>query len=125
MGFWSVSREKKLKEMWSQGYSAQLIANDIGCSRNAVIGKAHRLGISEKQRITRHTANNTIYSRNAPKREEKSKYRKAIDFMSCGLYHKAAILFMDEMNSSKLHDVRVAASHKFLDAVFMDASLKY
>lgn len=42
--FWTDQRTYLLKLMW--GYAtATKIANEIGCTRNMVIGKAHRLGL--------------------------------------------------------------------------------
>jgi GcrA cell cycle regulator len=46
---WTGDRVEKLKELWSQGATANEIADRLGgCTRNAVIGKAHRLGLSER-----------------------------------------------------------------------------
>lgn len=45
--FWTDARVKRLKDLWMKGRSASEIAEAIGgLSRNAVIGKAHRLGLS-------------------------------------------------------------------------------
>jgi len=44
---WTDERVERLKELWAQGMSASEIADELGdISRNAVIGKAHRLGLS-------------------------------------------------------------------------------
>jgi GcrA cell cycle regulator len=44
---WTDQKVQMLKEMWGRGYSAKQIAGLIGgLTRNAVIGKAHRLGLS-------------------------------------------------------------------------------
>lgn len=44
---WTDARVKTLKDMWTQGKSASEIAEKLGgVTRNAVIGKAHRLGLS-------------------------------------------------------------------------------
>lgn len=44
---WTDERIQQLKDLWSQGLSASEIADTLGdISRNAVIGKAHRLGLS-------------------------------------------------------------------------------
>lgn len=44
---WTDERIQRLKDLWSQGLSASEIAETLGeVSRNAVIGKAHRLGLS-------------------------------------------------------------------------------
>ena len=43
---WSPERVARLRQLWLEGYTARQIANDIGgTSRNAVIGKAKRIGI--------------------------------------------------------------------------------
>ena len=44
---WTDERVELLKKLWAEGLSASRIANEIGgVSRNAVIGKVHRLGLS-------------------------------------------------------------------------------
>ena len=41
---WTAEKEKKLKQLWTEGHSASQIAEILGnTTRNAVIGKAHRL----------------------------------------------------------------------------------
>lgn len=46
---WTEERIEKLKQMWGKGNTAQQIADDLGgVTRNAVIGKANRLGLSAK-----------------------------------------------------------------------------
>lgn len=44
---WNDERVEQLKKLWAEGKSASQIAAEIGgVSRNAVIGKVHRLGLS-------------------------------------------------------------------------------
>jgi hypothetical protein len=44
---WSEEREARLKELWDAGLSASQIAAELGnVTRNAVIGRVHRLGLS-------------------------------------------------------------------------------
>jgi GcrA cell cycle regulator len=46
---WTDERIERLKEMWSRGMTASQIAEELGSvSRNAVIGKAHRLGLQSR-----------------------------------------------------------------------------
>ena len=46
---WTEERIERLKSMWAEGATASQIAEDLGgVSRNAVIGKAHRLGLEQR-----------------------------------------------------------------------------
>lgn len=46
---WTEERIERLKAMWAQGATASQIADELGgVSRNAVIGKAHRLGLEAR-----------------------------------------------------------------------------
>jgi len=46
---WTDERVEMLKKMWSEGQSASQIAKELGgVTRNAVIGKVHRLGLSNR-----------------------------------------------------------------------------
>jgi GcrA cell cycle regulator len=46
---WTEERIERLKKMWHDGATASQIAEDLGgVSRNAVIGKAHRLGLEQR-----------------------------------------------------------------------------
>ncbi len=46
---WTDERVELLRKMWSEGQSASQIAKELGgVTRNAVIGKVHRLGLSNR-----------------------------------------------------------------------------
>lgn len=46
---WTEERIERLKSMWTKGATASQIADELGgVSRNAVIGKAHRLGLESR-----------------------------------------------------------------------------
>ena len=46
---WTDERVEQLKKMWNEGQSASQIAKELGgVTRNAVIGKVHRLGLSNR-----------------------------------------------------------------------------
>ena len=56
---WSDHSENKLRELWNKGYTASQIAEMIGnTSRNAVIGKAHRLNLAS--RVTKKNPNSKL-----------------------------------------------------------------
>ncbi|WP_368186798.1 GcrA family cell cycle regulator [Aestuariibius sp. HNIBRBA575] len=63
---WTDERVELLKKMWGEGQSASQIAKELGgVTRNAVIGKVHRLGLSNRTSTT--TAAKTTKEKSAPK----------------------------------------------------------
>ena len=70
---WTEEKVAKLKELWGKGNTASQIAEIIGgISRNAVIGKAHRLNLSAKIK-TRSVASNKNIENNLEEKNFKSK----------------------------------------------------
>ena len=52
--YWTDERTEQLKTMWTEGLSASQIARALGgVTRNAVIGKVHRLGLPGRASPTR------------------------------------------------------------------------
>lgn len=50
---WTDERVELLKKLWGEGQSASQIAKELGgVTRNAVIGKVHRLGLSNRAGAT-------------------------------------------------------------------------
>ena len=45
---WTDERLEKLKELWTQGLSISQIGEALGVSRNAIAGKAHRMGLPKR-----------------------------------------------------------------------------
>src|SRR5580765_3467208 len=53
---WTDERVELLKKLWLDGHSASQIAKQLGeVTRNAVIGKVHRLGLSGRATPSQHT----------------------------------------------------------------------
>ncbi len=81
---WTEEKVAKLKELWGKGSTASQIAEIIGgISRNAVIGKAHRLNLSSKIKTRTATSNqnfeNSIEEKNIKnKRFRRSKFKSLI-----------------------------------------------
>ena len=80
---WTEEKVNKLKELWGKGNTASQIAEIIGgISRNAVIGKAHRLKLSSKI-IKRPRSSSQVNSyfeetNNVRKRSRKVKFRSLL-----------------------------------------------
>ena len=79
---WNEEKIDKLKELWGKGSTASQIAEIIGgLSRNAVIGKAHRLNLSSKIKA-RSASSNQNYQKNAEDNNLKQKRGKKSKFQS-------------------------------------------
>jgi GcrA cell cycle regulator len=81
---WDEEKVSKLKELWGKGNTASQIANIIGgISRNAVIGKAHRLNLSSKIKTRSASSiqnlhNNDQKDNSKQRRGKRSKFKSLI-----------------------------------------------
>ena len=80
---WNEEKVNKLKELWGKGNTASQIALIIGgISRNAVIGKAHRLklstNITKKPRTVSANSSYFVEKNNIQKRSRKVKFRSLL-----------------------------------------------
>jgi len=67
---WSEEREAKLKELWEKGHTASQIAEMLGgITRNAVIGKAHRLKLAGRAPSKKHEKQKKQLGANQDKQE--------------------------------------------------------
>ena len=74
---WNEEKVNKLKELWGKGSTASQIAEIIGgISRNAVIGKAHRLNLSAKIKTRAATSNLKFENSLEEKKYQKQKRKK-------------------------------------------------
>tara|TARA_B100000700_G_C15045182_1_gene857545 strand:- start:1229 stop:1720 length:492 start_codon:yes stop_codon:yes gene_type:complete len=79
---WNEEKVEKLKELWGKGKTASQIAEIIGgVSRNAVIGKAHRLNLSAKIKTRSSISNgqkNIAKSDNFQRKSRRSKFKSLL-----------------------------------------------
>ena len=79
---WTEEKVSKLKELWGKGSTASQIAEIIGgISRNAVIGKAHRLNLSSKIK-TRHSSSSQSFDNDSEKNNSKQRPGRKSKFKS-------------------------------------------
>ena len=79
---WNDEKVSKLKELWGKENTASQIAEIIGgISRNAVIGKAHRLNLSSKIK-TRNASTNQNFNNSSEEDSSKQKQGRKSKFKS-------------------------------------------
>ena len=72
---WTDERVEILTKMWGEGNSASQIAKELGgVTRNAVIGKVHRLGLSNRA-TTSTVGKSDSKAKSAPKSSSKAKQK--------------------------------------------------
>ncbi len=72
---WTDERVEILTKMWAEGNSASQIAKELGgVTRNAVIGKVHRLGLSNRV-TTSNSKKSESNAKSAPKNSPKAKQK--------------------------------------------------
>lgn len=75
---WTDERVEVLKKLWADGLSASQIAMQIGgVSRNAVIGKVHRLGLSGRATTSRMQSHRQRSKASSTKRIAKTRFPPA------------------------------------------------
>ena len=75
---WNDEKVAKLKELWGKGSTASQIAEIIGgLSRNAVIGKAHRLNLSAKIKTRSSPKNYDLFNSSNKKNDNQVRGRRS------------------------------------------------
>jgi GcrA cell cycle regulator len=99
---WTEEKVEKLKELWGKGNTASQIAEIIGgISRNAVIGKAHRLNLSAKiKKRSPINPNNNRADFNQKNLGQKSRRRKFQSLLLDKDFEPSKNLTLEELNES-------------------------
>lgn len=112
---WNDERVETLKKLWSEGLSASQIASRIGgVTRNAVIGKVHRLGLSGRAPTSRTSTSRPRPRIAAPRRPVKQRFMQVGSVAmrpSCHLDAEPYVSTYEEL------DIPVADRKSLLDLV--------
>jgi GcrA cell cycle regulator len=82
---WDDERVEKLTKLWSEGLSASEVGARLGVSRNAVIGKLHRMGLAGRH-----------YGRKMPSRAKPRSQRPKLAYANPNPQRKSSRLFTAE-----------------------------
>ena len=98
---WTEEKVEKLKELWGKGNTASQIAEILGgVSRNAVIGKAHRLNLSAKIKTRQSTSNNENFKFNKSTKHRRFKKSRFQSLLLNNDFEPAKNLSLEELNEN-------------------------
>ncbi|MEO1718599.1 MAG: GcrA family cell cycle regulator [Pseudomonadota bacterium] len=96
---WTDDRVETLKKLWAEGLSASQIAGRLGgVSRNAVIGKVHRLGLSGRATTSRNKQSSQRARIGTIKRPPRQRFAQTQNPALKALYSPDALADLDQQD---------------------------
>ena len=100
---WTDEKVNKLRDLWGKGQTASQIAEIIGgVSRNAVIGKAHRLNLSAKIKTRSTVVQNNIvtHAQNASSNKKNTRKQRFRSLLLDKNFEPAKNLQLEQLNEN-------------------------
>lgn len=74
---WTDEQVEELKRLWDKGLTTGEIGKALGVSKNAVVGKAHRLGLNSRPSPIRRSEDENTANVNTPEQQPAEKKKAA------------------------------------------------
>ncbi len=88
---WTIEQEELLEKLWAEGISAEAISRRFArkFTRNAIIGKVHRMGLKKRKKPTRYFGKRNSPGGNAGPRPPAGRTNTSVD-KSAPTHHRKA-----------------------------------
>lgn len=99
---WTDEQVEELKHLWDKGLTTGEIGKALGVSKNAVVGKAHRLGLNSRPSPIRRGEDENTAGTNTPARQpsEKKKAAKSAPGKKAAEKEKKKLFTVNDLTSS-------------------------
>lgn len=99
---WTDEQVEELKRLWDKGLTTGEIGKALGVSKNAVVGKAHRLGLNSRPSPIRRGEDENTAGANTPAQQpvEKKKAAKPVSTKKAAEKEKKKLFTVNDLTSS-------------------------
>ncbi len=111
---WTEDRAATLRRLWAEGLSCSIIAERMGITRNAVIGKVHRLRLSGRNTVIR-----------APSQKQGGRWRRKRDLGKPGQHQEQRQSRRSVLASLPVHPLPPPAETDIARVAFADLEPKH
>lgn len=109
MSFWTEAKDARLRELWDSGDTAEQIALSLGAaSKNAIIGRAHRLGLRSRKGL--RTQQRSQKGLETPRRSRIPHRSAGVSKVSAGAAVSCEPAPLEDVKAPKLSLVQAADS---------------
>lgn len=121
---WTDERVEQLKKLWAEGLSASQIAGRLGgVTRNAVIGKVHRLGLSGRATTSRIKSHRARPRTAAPVTVKRAAVKSR--FATVGNPSVRSLFAVDSVYMPPVEEVEIPASERKTIQALTESSCRW